>query len=896
MEETLSGIFQEFEKTARKNPSGKAITFKREETYETVTYGELYERVVKLAGHLYAKGVRKGDRVTILLGTVPEWPVSFFAIEQLGAVAVPLDVNASPDDTVELISHCGSKILISSKEPLSHLGVALSQMGTVETVLADTFLQAASGAGPPGGAAGAARTEAAAIFYTSGTTGTPKGVVLSHENLLSNARAMASFDVARDGDVFISLLPLHHTYAFTATCLLPLLLGVEICYISRLTSKDLLECMRETGVSILVGVPQLFLLFHREIKERLRKLPFFTKISLRVLLELCWVIRRYGKINPAKRILSQVHRRFGKGLRFLVSGGARLDARAQRDFFTWGFTVLEGYGLTETSPIATINPPDKIKIGSVGKAIPGVAVKVEDPDDSGFGEVLIKGPNVMTGYFAMPEETERVLEDGWFSSGDTGRLDQDGYLYLRGRKDEMIVLSSGENINPEEIEAHYASSPYIKEICVFPSKGTGVFQQAEQLVAVVVPDEEYFRKHKLVNIDEKIKWQLDQLSLKLKGYQRIKGYVITRTRLPRTALGKVIRHKARLLYSGKGPAASGEFVEKPPDVEDKKLLASASCRTILEYLSKRLKKTAHLNDHIELDLGIDSLGRVELLLEIQDLLRIKVPASAAEEFFYANTVKELFLRARPFLPEEIDRTEEKEFLWSEVIEKEPSREALQKVSVSASFFNSVCAFLFLASFGVLFRIFCRLEIEGKENLPGKGPFIVYPNHTNYLDGMIIAASLPAGLLKDTFFLGFREVFMLPVIRRLTKPAHLIPIDEAISLVEPLQMCAYLLRRGKALCYFPEGQRSADGNVGRFKKGIGIFAKELNIPLIPAYIEGAYEVWPRHRRMPRPHKIKVILGQGITYADIEEKLTGEEDPYEKAAALLRERLLELAKKK
>jgi len=898
MSNTSLGIFQEFTKIAKEVPSQEAIIVKKEEGCLTLSYSELSQKAIKLGNLLYSKNVRKSDKVAVLLGNQPDFPISLLATQYIGAVSVPIDVKVLPETITYLLTHSKAKILICPSETALLIGKVIGDIKNLEILAIDSKECLDQWESQPSENLHENRDtkedDLAALFYTSGTTGTPKAVMLSHKNLLSNVDSIKQYNTAKRDDVFLSILPLHHTFAFTGTCLLPLLLGAKISYPGRLSSKDLLNCIHHTKVTLLVGVPQLFMLFHKEISSKLKKLPLLARPLLGLTLEILWLIRKCLKINLAKILLSKLHQAFGKSVRFLLTGGAHLDSKVTCDFFKWGFTILEGYGLTETSPIATINPPSRQKIGSAGHPIPNVELKIVNPSKEGIGEVAIKGPNIMLGYYDMPDKTASVIKDGWFMSGDLGSLDKDGFLFLKGRRDEMITLSTGENIHPEEIENVYLSSPYIKEICLFASKGTGYFKEADKLVAVVVPDEDYFRKHKQLNIDDRIKWELDHLSHQLRDFQRIRGFLITRDRLPRTALGKVMRHKIQLEYSTKKPTVQKKGKEVLSE-EDSLLLASEACQNVLRYFSKRFKRKTQLNDHLELDLGLDSLGRIELLLELQDILKLKIPDSEMESFFYVESIKDLFLKARPYLSEEAIPQEDVKVVWSDIVSKNPPDTILKKFNLNSPLVYKCITSISRIFLSILFKIFFRVEVKSKSNLPKNGPFIIYANHTSYLDGLILYSSLPSKLLNDTFFIGFRKYFMPSLPGGLIKMARIIPFDSALNMVDTLQACTYILKHSKGICYFPEGQRSHDGSIIGFKNGIGILTKHLDSPLVPVYIKGSFEAWPHYLKFPRFHKITITVGENFRYSDVVPKAKTEENNYDIVSETLRKKLIELSQK-
>jgi len=400
---------------------------------KSITYKELIDNIKSFA---YLLDTAVGEKVAIISENRPEWVYAFYAVWQRGGVVVPIDFMSSPEDIQYILKETEPSAVCFSNTTQANLLKALENMSVRPQLF--NFDQLSL----EGGKLEQFHTwhihDNALILYTSGTTGEPKGVMLSFKNLLSNIKAIEKLGIATKRDTTLALLPFHHSYPLMTTLLVPLHIGATVVFIEKLSSEELLKAMKDYHATILVGVPRLYQLLEKRIRERIAE----VKVG-EILLKLS------GKLPKSVRklIFWKVHKSFGGYLRFLVSGGAKLPLETASFFDNLGFTVLEGYGLTETSPIVSFNPPWKIKLGSVGVPIEEVHVKIAED-----GEVMVRGVNVMLGYFKKPEETQRAFKDGWLLTGDLGYMDEEGYLYITGRKKELIVLSGGKKVNPEEIE------------------------------------------------------------------------------------------------------------------------------------------------------------------------------------------------------------------------------------------------------------------------------------------------------------------------------------------------------------------------------------------------------------------------------------------------------------
>jgi len=878
-------IQQIFSNTVSQSADKVALRVKKDNQWFEVTYKDLATSSQKVATFLIQEGFNKGDFASLILENRPEWAIIYLGIMYAGLACVPLDRQLTAQEIKNLIIDSGAKIIFCSYDifmeklkdnlrdyPLKfvvldnpgHQHPQSINFSDMESITPDTSLMPC-----------VSSEDLASLIYTSGTTAKPKGVLLSHKNICANFRSIQKLNICFSSDNMLSILPLYHTYAFMVTLIVPLFLGAEITYCLSFKPADLGQIIKEARVTVLTGVPQLFALLHKAIYDRIKKIPFFLRIFL----------------SPF--IKAKLHRQFGV-LRLLVSGGARLESRINRDLSGLGLKIIEGYGLTETSPVVTLNPPQKTKFGSVGKPIPDVEIKMFSPDQSGVGQVLIKGPNVMQGYFKQPDLTAEVIKEGWFYSGDLGWIDNEGYLFLTGREKDVIVLSSGKNIYPEELEEYYSASPYIKELCILSRPEEKFGQWIESLYAVTIPDLDYFQQKKEANIRGKMRWELENLAKGLPSYQHIMGFTITKEELPRTALKKIKRYEVRKKYLGE-KLSEAEAKETELNAEDKAILSLEITQKIINYLSGELKKPVYLDSHLEIDLGIDSLTRVQLGLGLVALLKIGIP----DELLYSmSTVREVIVNLKNLMEEPsaiIYNTESAQKNWGQILKELPPQEKmLEKVRVRVGLLDKLFTLIFGTIFVFILRTFWCLRIKGKEFLPPQGPYLICPNHASYLDGFVVSSSLPFKNLLNTFFLGYSNILEHPLVGWAVKAARLIPVDPNLNLTQTLQYVSFVLLHKKIVCIFPEGRRSIDENIQEFKKGVAILIKELDIPVIPAYIRGSHRSWPRGSRLPRFYPLEIIFGQPVYLKELTKRETPDTqlDDYEIVAKRLREEVLKL----
>ena len=853
---SLVNISQAVEEISRKNP--KLIPLEMEG--KGYTYEEILSSSKSIASFLSHKGIQQGDRAAIFLEGRPEWGIVYLGISFLGAVAVPIDIQLSVEEVRNLIQDSGSKAIFISERSSRTLKDASKGLKPIEVITIDTreffdilthpHLTSLSPV---------SLDDIASLIYTSGTTGRPKGVMLTHRNLLSNVQSIQKEKIIDESDCVLSILPLHHSYPFMVTFLVPLLAGAKVIYLQSLKGPDILKTMVENGVTVLIGVPQLLAMIRRGMIDEMKRLPFPIHSIIFFLLRICGFLRDRFRINLGRIIFSPIHKRFGKRFRFFVSGGAKLDSQVSQDLEALGFTIIEGYGLTETSPVISFSPLNRIKRGSVGLPLPGVEVKIINPDKVGVGEIAVRGPNVMKGYYRNPEETEKVIKDSWFLTGDLGYIDKDGYIFITGRTKEVIVLSSGKNIYPEEVENHYLQSPFIKEICVFGiEKRPGV---TDTLQAVVVPNMDYMREQRISNFHEAVRWEIHDLSSKLPAYKRIMGYEVSQSPLPKTTLGKLKRYVIKDIVLGVAGREEIEIRE-----EEKEVLKSPTGKLVVASLEGITEKRPIRLDHnLELDLGIDSLARVELIVALSRAFSVEVPDTFLADVYSVRGLIEKIEAFHKGLGGEVAHEVSRK--WEEVFKIEPSSKDQKAVGLVQGSLTRLCIVFVMSLLRLIAKIFFRLEVKGVEHIPPP-PYIITPNHASNLDGFLIGIGVPLKSFMNLYFLGFQEYFNNWFTSRFARLAHVIPVDPEMYLKRALHISGYVLKKSKAMCIFPEGGRTYDGNLLSFKKGVGILSKELSVPLVPTLIEGTYEVLPRGAIWPKFRKIKITFGKPIYPEEID----------------------------
>jgi len=559
-----------FENSVTRYPEN--VAFKRrwpKGNYGLWKYSEVHEYVKKFSGALLEMGVKKGDRIVILSDNRPEWGVAFFTITAIGAIAVPLDRMLSTGEIANLLAHSGARFAVAPASFTKPLLEVLGRAPAIEKILSmedpkgdgqvigfETLLELGEKSGRSYYDVEVEPEDVLSIVYTSGTTGNPKGVMITHANIAFEAWSLHQVSAYSPDDCLLSLLPMNHLYEFVGGFFGPFACGGTVAFITSLLPSRIIEAFQECGVTRLVGVPLLFTLFYEEVANRVEKLGNMQKFLFFRSMDVARSLRLTTGYSPGRVLFKKIHDTFGGKLRQCIVGGAKMDADMIDRMLDAGFPIYVGYGLTETSPVSTFGSADKIPRKSIGKAIPGVELSIKDPSPEGVGEVLIRGPNVMKGYYRDPERTADAVRDGWFHTGDQGYLDPEGHLFLTGRLKEMIVTHGGKKLFPEDLERHYAGIKHVKEFCVVGQPthdGKG-----EEPVAVIVADREAADGPKDPRALEKaIRKEFQSRTGKIPAYQAVKNLVFMEAGLPKTTTMKVKRMEVARMLGSSDAAAKG---------------------------------------------------------------------------------------------------------------------------------------------------------------------------------------------------------------------------------------------------------------------------------------------------------------------------------------------------
>jgi len=879
---TYRDLLEMFETTTKRHETRVAMRIERDGHKEQYTYADLRELATRAAGFFASHGIKNGARVILFSHNAPEWGMTYFGVLKAGATCIPVDPESSTEEVVNF-ARAGeaSGIVISDKlkeersalpEQLKAAGLDDVKLWTFDQVfeVLDEQTETDRIALLP---SRVTAQSVASLIFTSGTTGRPKGVMLSHRNLTSMVSMLSSVFEMDTSDGVLSVLPLHHTFEFSTGFLTPLSRGAQITYLAELNSENLAKAIKNGHVTGMVGVPALWELLHRRIKNRLNDSGKWVGETADLLIKLNAWLRDTTPLNLGQVLFYPIHEGMGGRIRYFISGGSALNEKVQRDFQGLGFTILEGYGLTEASPVLTVTRPEnRMLAGTVGKSLPGVEIRIAEPDAAGVGEVIARGPNVMVGYYGNEDATRQTLVDRWLYTGDLGRLDDDGNLYLVGRSKEIIVDTNGKNVYPDEVEEVYQDSPYIKELSVIGMPdGIG-----EKVACIVVPDHEYDIALSRAEVRQKIEEHFREVSARLPYYKRVKLLHFTDEELPRTATKKVKRRDVLAMMQ----QMEARLQTDTPPAEE--LTGDAAWLVeIVASVSNRSLDEVTINTRLA-DLGFDSLMFVELAQAIENG---GGTLTAPERLNEVQDVRELLT----VVDRQASQTGKPETsrlrLDSEKDDEIHVPELLKTVG------NKTVELAQRA----LYERLLRTKYEGRTNIPYHTNFIVAANHTSHLDmGLVKMALDDAG--EDLVALAAADYFFDTKYKRayMENFTNLVPMERTGSLRQSLRHARSFLDRRYNALIFPEGTRSMSGQMADFKPVIGYLALASRVGILPMYLHGAYEAFPKGSKLLKSRDVSARIGRFIEIDELEALTKGlpRAEAYRLIAARVRHEVVNL----
>jgi long-chain acyl-CoA synthetase len=856
------------EQSAERYGAKPALSLRQSSGHQaTLTYRELRDAARRASLMLASRGVQAGDRVLLVGENSPDWVLGFFAVVGAGAAAVPLDPALSADELRAICRVAQPAAALCSAPFRRRFGPIADACGAplAEMLFEDLRRPFILHNKAPSKTELSKETLASVVF-TSGTTGSPKGAMLTHGNFTAEVLMLSRIFELDPSDTVLSLLPLHHCFEFTCGMLLPLASGAHIVYPRSVNAGTLGKTLTEVKPTALIGVPAIWQAIHRRIVEQIEQRGAAFKAAFEQLRALNHSLERELGMDLGNVVFRPLHEALGGRLRLAVSGGAALAGETAEFFNDIGLRLLEGYGLTEAAPVVSVARPDEpLRVGSVGKPLSGLEVRLASAEGSQNGEILVRGHNVMKGYFRNPAATLEALKDGWLHTGDLGRFDDEGRLYIVGRSKDIIVDAGGNNVYIDELEELYGRSPEIKELAIVPLRVGG----GEQPAALVVPA--YARSENRRAVEEKIRAHFEQVGRGLPAYKQVRILRFSGQELPRTRTRKIKRPEALAVLRAMVASEASAPAAAASDLEG--WLAEA-----LEQVSGG-KQVISSSSRLFEDLGLDSLALAELAEIIAQRCGTAPTADQLGALLTAGDLQTLIARdsSRPRLPSYSDLIEPYTPLLPGVL-----RRAGQAL-LGGALEEAVERWL-------------KPCILGRGNIPANRNVLVVANHASHLDFLLVRYAL-GKVGEHLVVLAAKDYFFNSVGRRFVAAnfSPLIPFDRAGAQLDSLQAALAKLARGASVLMFPEGTRTPHGEIQEFKSGAGYLALRSGCDVLPVYLAGTYYALGKGQLLPRRYPVEVRIGPVIaneTLANIARD--GEAyGVYRKAAQAMRQAVLALA---
>ncbi len=793
-----------------------ALLIKPSFRYRVWTYADLWEDLGRVASYLQERGVQKGDRVLLWGPNMPQWVLAFFGAFRAGAIAVPLDMRSAPDFVARVVERTEPRLAFDSRFTAQSVELDIPSVHLEEL---DQIVVTYS---PQPKEVMVGPNDLAEIMFTSGTTGEPKGVILTHRNIASNTEAVSQIFHGAASDRLLSLLPLSHMFEQCGGLLVPLIFGARIVYPISRQPSFIFKALRENLITLLLLVPQGLQLFmdgiEREV-ERQGKTRLWSAMH-RIAPRLPMAVRRL--------LFKKVHQRLGGKVRCILSGGAYLDPSLAQKWENLGIPIVEGYGATEAAPVITFNTLSGRVRTSVGPVLPGQEIRIAED-----GEVLTRGPNVTPGYWQNKEATTATFQGEWYKTGDLGYVDEAGHLYLRGRKKDLIVLANGQNVYPEDIERLLNAHPAVIEGVVvgMPEERTG----GETVHAVLLLQDSTAPAAEIV----------EEINGKLADHQRIAGYTVWHEEdFPKTHTLKV--KKPLALDYLKTAASQGSERASPKLGTPSSASVDPLVRIIAQVAQVSLQEVEPGNT-LGGDLSLDSLNRVELLSVIEQELGTYIDESLLEPTTTVEGLKELVAKQARAEGPGLHFYRWPLTVWCTFL-----REVVQKT-------------IFFPWVSTLYRG----TVTGLENLDHlDGPVLFAINHNAIQwDSLLLLKCLPRRWRRRVAYAAAAEVnlwggFWLRMLASVV--ANAFPLSRDTAIRQSLEYLGSLLDGGWNVGIFPEGIQIVGQEMQPFKSGVGLLGVESRTPIVPVHLVNHGRSTRRLPGFPRREEVSVRIGTPLVF--------------------------------
>jgi long-chain acyl-CoA synthetase len=867
------------------------LNIKRNGVYQSWTYGAMRRDCSRLVSVLQKIKIGRETNIVVIGENSPEWIIAFHSIILSGARVVPVDPNLPVDEIAGIVTQTRPPIVFCSPAYLTVMRRFLSSsahhflheivvLGRQSQDGIPAFTRFIASGDPEHDcfARSFAPEDPMVIIFTSGTTGKAKGVVLMQKNYTTAGLHGIPRMKLDETDVVMAILPLHHVFGFAACIAAPITAGMSIVFVPVIKGPLIVEALIDKKITMLPAVPKMLTVLYDNIG---RKVHGRGPLVRAVFALLRWISRLLGPLLGQafrRRLFHSVHAGFGGNIRVIISGGASLAPAYFNGFRELGFNIVEGYGLTETCGPITLCPIDRPLQASVGPVLPHNEMQIDAPGHDGIGEVLLRGATVFAGYYDNPEATRAAIDgNGWFHTGDLGRLDKNGYLFLTGRSKDVIVLESGKNVYPDELEEFYETSNHIDEIAIFGETVKG----REIVAALIVPSPDIRRKYTLEDAAEIIRNEMVRMGRNRPSYKKVTDFAIVYQPLPRTTTRKLRKPDIRKIYHDcrKGAGKSSGAGIRLTALEET-LMASPEFVAIVNS-AVRIKptlagKTITPRSNLELDLGLDPLQQIDLFSALEETCSLRIPEKMVANI---ETTGDLYAKL----------TEIRESAAVINPDQPTIRARLSAVNHPDLLAQHRAGIFYNVAPGAaagLSRLFWKVAVHGIETIPAAGPLIFAANHEGLLDAVWIVSSLPWSIRKNTFSIGTAALLRHPLPAALLKRSNLIAVEREGDPLDALSASMAVLKQKKNLIIFPEGARSRDKKIRPFKAGIGMLMLETNATVIPIRIRSSADAWPvgRMPRLMTGHRgeASVTFGRALTVQSLIE--ADEITPYSTAGVV------------